>query len=72
MTWWPPARSRGFEEGRESVSLANVTAADIDLTGWTMTDRSGTAQSLSGTIASGGALRVPPHSSAALGNRDGC
>lgn len=61
----------GVDAGRESVSLANVTATDIDLTGWRLSDGTGQAQELSGTLAAGEVHRVALTAGRSLGNRGG-
>lgn len=61
----------GADPDHESASFANVTAANVDLDGWKLFDRSGHAQDLNGVIASGDVLRVTLAGDLALGNRGG-
>jgi poly(U)-specific endoribonuclease len=50
--------SGAIETGREWVEITNFGNAEMDLSGWTLRDRQGRAQALSGTIAAGATLKV--------------
>ncbi|PRY21994.1 lamin tail domain-containing protein [Pseudosporangium ferrugineum] len=60
----------GADDGHELLTLLNTTAAGIDLTGWTLRDRNGRSQSLSGTLAAGAVTQVAA-AGVALGNTGG-
>lgn len=61
----------GADRGRETASIANVTAADVDLDRWQIADRDGHTQPLDGVIGGGEVLRIQLAANLALGNRGG-
>ncbi len=48
----------GADPGLESVTLLNVSAADVALDGWAVVDKNGRRETLSGSLAAGDARRV--------------
>src|SRR5690606_33079065 len=48
----------GAERGGESVTLLNASAADIDLTGWSIKDKANGQQLLQGILKGGDAQRI--------------
>ncbi|MGW0807347.1 lamin tail domain-containing protein [Nonomuraea sp. NPDC002799] len=48
----------GPDSGSETVTLLNLTASTIDLTGWALSDAAGERKTLTGTIDAGSAVRV--------------
>jgi hypothetical protein len=59
----------GTDTGRETVTLINTTATDLDLAGWRLLDGSGGSHDLTGVMAAGAGLSVILDSQVALGNR---
>lgn len=59
----------GTDAGRETVTLINTTSADVDLTGWRLSDRGNGSQHLAGVLAAGAAVAVTLDSTVTLGNR---
>jgi hypothetical protein len=57
----------GDDRGNETVTLINVSEADIPLAGWTLADAAG-RQPLQGTLAHGDALRISLTGQVQLGN----
>lgn len=55
--------------GRETVTLLNTSAAPVDLIGWTLRNRAGQRQPLSGQLGAGEAVRVRLDPGFALSNR---
>jgi hypothetical protein len=55
----------------ETVSLANLTAGDIDLQGWRIADQAGRRQDLTDIVVGGDILRIMLTGGLALGNRGG-
>jgi hypothetical protein len=53
----------------ESVTLLNVTSATVDLAGWTLSDRAGGRQVLSGDIQPGATRRLQLTTAVQLGNQ---
>jgi Lamin Tail Domain len=58
----------GADQGRESITVLNTTAASIDLNGWHLVDAAGGRHKLTGTVESGAALRVQLTGALKLGN----
>ncbi|WP_244945166.1 lamin tail domain-containing protein [Couchioplanes caeruleus] len=61
----------GSDRGKERLTLLNTTAGQIDLTGWTLRDRNGRAQRLTGTLGGGVVAQIAGNGSFALGNTGG-
>jgi uncharacterized protein YukJ len=61
----------GREEGRETVTLLNATATEVDLRGWRIADAQKRKHALQGTIAPGEALTVRLAPPVALSNAGG-
>ncbi|GGL09849.1 lamin tail domain-containing protein [Mangrovihabitans endophyticus] len=59
----------GTDRGHELVTLLNVTAKPVDLTGWGLLDAAGGRTDLSGTLASGALTQITASSATTLGNR---
>jgi hypothetical protein len=53
----------------ESVTLLNVTSATVDLAGWTLSDRAGGRQVLSGDLQPGVTRRLQLTTAVQLGNQ---
>ncbi|HSI56814.1 MAG TPA: DUF2278 family protein [Ideonella sp.] len=56
---------------RETITLLNVTARTIDLTGWRLLDRNKVATALSGSLDAGEARRIAVVTPMALSNKGG-
>ncbi|MGP4098627.1 lamin tail domain-containing protein [Nonomuraea sp. KM90] len=59
----------GADRGNETVTLLNLTAAPIDLSGWALSDAAGGRRALAGPIEGGAALRVTLDGAVQLGNQ---
>ena len=61
----------GADRNAETVSIANPTAAAIDLHGWKITDTANRSQDLTGTAGAGDIIRITLTGGMSLGNRGG-
>jgi len=61
---------KGPERAGEWISVANLSADEVDLSGWTLSDTKRSPLSLSGTLGPGEAMRVQPISPLMLTNSD--
>jgi hypothetical protein len=61
----------GTDAGRETVTLVNTTARDVDLAGWRLLAGADRRQELSGVVAAGAAHPVTVAPAVQLGNRGG-
>ncbi|MEV4178604.1 lamin tail domain-containing protein [Nonomuraea sp. NPDC049709] len=59
----------GADRGNETVTLLNLTAGPIDLSGWALSDAAGGRKTLAGPIEGGAALRVTLDGAVQLGNQ---
>src|SRR5215207_3755684 len=64
-----PNPNGSTEVGAESVTLLNTSAANVDLTGWAISDAANGQQVLSGSLAPGATVRLPLTAAVQLGNR---
>ena len=58
----------GVQGGGELVTLVNVTASPIELTGWGVVDAAGGRKDLAGPLAPGGVVQVTAEGTLELGN----
>jgi endonuclease YncB( thermonuclease family) len=58
----------GIDRGQELVTLLNTTVAPIELANWSLADRSGSHQPLTGTIAAGAVAQITLTQTIQLGN----
>ena len=59
----------GVDRGHELVTLLNVSAVSVDLTGWGLLDGANGRTALSGVLGSGAIVQVTASSATALGNQ---
>jgi len=58
----------GIAGGGELVTLVNVTASPIELTGWGLVDAAGGRKDLAGPLAAGGVIQVTAKGALELGD----
>ena len=59
----------GVDRAHEVLTLLNVTAVPVDMTGWSVHDRGGGIAKLSGTLAGGGVTQISLTDGVQLGNQ---
>lgn len=59
----------GADQGLETVTLLNTTAATVDLVGWGLADAAGGRMALDGSITAGGVVQLRLDGAVQLGNR---
>ncbi|WP_305788208.1 lamin tail domain-containing protein [Symbioplanes lichenis] len=61
----------GTDRGNELITLLNTTGATVDLASWTLRDRAGRTQTLSGILTPGAVLQIVAAGGMTLGNQGG-